>query len=268
MSTPDPQTAAPATTPAPGRTATPGPTTESTGRDRLWAALRTGSRGQAVAGVLLAVLGCAAVVQVRANGRDDNFVGARQSDLIALINTLTVATDRAQSDIASLQRTRDSLRDNAAARETALGVARRQAETLGILAGTLPAVGPGIRVTISSPTGSIGTDQLLNGLEELRSAGAEAIQINGKVRVVAQTGIADGQDNGLLVDGVALQPPYVIDAIGDPGTLATAMAFSGGLVDEVDQVGGTARVQKLDDQQIATTSKVTPPRFAQPAQQE
>ena len=241
---------------------------EPTGRDRLWAALRTGSRGQAVAGVLLAVLGFAAVVQVRANGRDDNYVGARQSDLIALINTLSVATDRAQADIADLQRTRNSLQDNAAARATALGLARRQADTLGILAGTLPAEGPGIRVTITSPTGSIGTDQLLNGIEELRSAGAEAIEINGKVRVVAGTGIADGQGNGLLVDGVALQPPYVVDAIGDPDTLATAMAFSGGLVDEVEQVGGKARVEKLDDLQIATTHKVVPPRFAEPAQQE
>jgi uncharacterized protein YlxW (UPF0749 family) len=70
------------------------------------------------------------------------------------------------------------------------------------------------------------------------------------------------------VDGVALQPPYVLDAIGDPDTLATAMAFSGGLVDEVEQVGGQARVQKLDDLQIATTSKLPAPRFAQPAQQE
>jgi uncharacterized protein YlxW (UPF0749 family) len=221
-----------------------------------------------VAGLLLAVLGFAAVVQVRANGRDDNFEGARQSDLIGLINSLTVATDRAQSDIADLERTRNSLRDNAAARETALGVARRQADTLGILAGTLPAVGPGVRVTISSPTGSIGTDQLLNGIEELRSAGAEAVQINGKVRVVAQTGIADGPGNSLLIDGVALQQPYVVDAVGDPDTLATATAFSGGLVDEVEQVGGRAHVQKLDELQIATTRKVTPPRFAEPTRQE
>lgn len=244
------------------------PPPEPTGRERLWAALRTGSRGQVVAAVLLALLGFAAVVQVRANGRDDNFVGARQTDLIALINTLSVATDRAQSDIADLERTRNSLRDNAAARETALGVARRQADTLGILAGTLPAVGPGVRVTITSPDGAVGADQLLNGIEELRSAGAEAIQINGKVRVVAGTGVADGQANGLLVDGVALQPPYVVDAIGDPDTLATAMAFSGGLVDEVEQVGGKARVEKLDELQIATTHKVVAPRFAQPAKQE
>ena len=72
---------------------------EVTGRDRLAVALRRPSRGQAVVGVLLAVLGFAAVVQVRANDRDQNFVGARQSDLIALINTLSLATDRAEAEI-------------------------------------------------------------------------------------------------------------------------------------------------------------------------
>ncbi len=247
----------------------PEPDGSVTGRERLLRALRSsGWRGQAVVAVLLGVLGFAAVVQLRANDRDDIFVGARQADLIALINTLTLATDRAEAEIAELQRTRDDLRGNAAAQQTALDVARRQAEALGVLAGELPAAGPGIRVTISSPTGAIGTDQLLNGLEELRNAGAEAIEINEKVRVVAQTGITDSRREGLLVDGVPLRSPYVIDAIGDPDTLATAMSFSGGLVDEVEQVGGTAGLQKLEDLQIATTSKTGAPRFAEPVDEE
>jgi uncharacterized protein YlxW (UPF0749 family) len=246
------------------------PTEDSeTGRDRLLRSLRSrGSRGQAVAAVLLAVLGFAAAVQVSANGRDDTYVGARQADLIALINTLNLATDRAEGEIADLQRTRDGLRSNAAARQTALEAARKQADALGILAGELPAVGPGIRVTITSPTGSIGTDQLLNGLEELRNAGAEAIDINEQVRVVAQTGITDSRRDGLAVDGVSLRPPYVIDAIGDPDTLATATSFSGGLVDEVEQVGGSVHVQKVDRLEIATTAKPQAPRFAEPAGQE
>src|SRR4051812_2902480 len=110
---------------------------EDTGRRRLLEALRRPSRGQAVVGALLMVLGFAAVVQVQANDRDDNFVGARQSDLIALINTLSLATDRAEADILDLERTRSSLRDDAEATQTALSVARKRAETLGILAGTV-----------------------------------------------------------------------------------------------------------------------------------
>ena len=115
------------------------------GRRRLLAALRRPSGGgQLVAGVLLAVLGFAAVTQVRSNGRDDDFVGARQGDLIQYINTLSLASRRAETEIAELQQTRESLGNDTEARRTALALARRQADTLGILAGTVPARMPSV----------------------------------------------------------------------------------------------------------------------------
>ena len=239
-----------------------------TGRARLVAALRTPSRGQAVVGVLLALLGFAAAVQVRSNGQDQDFVGARQTDLIALINTLSLATERAETEISQLERTRSSLLDDAESSQTALTVARQQAETLGILAGTLPAAGPGVRVTVDARSGSIGTDQLLNGLEELRNAGAEAIEINDSVRVIAQTGLVDSPSEGLLVGGTPVQAPYVIEAIGDPYTLATAMEFDGGFIEEVESVGGAVQVEELDDVEIASLAQTPEPTFANPVEQE
>jgi uncharacterized protein YlxW (UPF0749 family) len=236
-----------------------------TGRDRLRHAFRwRWSRGQAVAAVLLAVLGFAAVAQVNATDQDDVFEGARQSDLIALINTLSLATDRAEAEIAELRSTRDSLRTDAEATRTALAVARRQAEQLGILSGTLPAVGPGLRITVDARPGTVGTDQLLNGLQELRNAGAEAIEINDDVRVVAQTGITDDPEGGLVVDGVPLSTPYVLDVIGDPSTLATALEFDSGFTDEVEQVGGRVEVDELDQVEVGTTRDPAPTQFASP----
>lgn len=241
---------------------------EVTGRDRLVAAIRKPSRGQAVVAALLAVLGFAGVVQVRANDRDQNFVGARQSDLIALISTLGLATDRAEAEIAELEETRESLQDDADSTQTALEVARERVETLGILAGTVPAVGPGIRVTVESRTGTLGTAQLLNGLEELRNAGAEAIEINDTVRVIAQTGLVDSPTEGLLIDGNPVQSPYVIEVIGDPYTLSTALDFDGGFIEEVEAVDGVVRVEELDTVEIASTARVPEPTFAEPVEQE
>ncbi len=243
--------------------------TQPSGRDRLRAALHTRwTRGQAVVGVLLAVLGFAAAVQVRANDEDTGFVGARQADLIALINTLSLATDRAESEIADLRATRDSLRGDAEATQTALALARRQADTLGILAGTVPAVGPGIRVTVDATAGEVGTEQLLNGLQELRNAGAEAVELNDEVRVVAQTGIDESAGSELVVDGVTLSTPYVIDVVGDPHTLATALAFDGGFTDEVEQVGGTVTVEELESVDVGSTRGAPELRFANPVEQE
>jgi uncharacterized protein YlxW (UPF0749 family) len=235
------------------------------GRRRLRAALwHPTSRGQAVAAVLLAVLGFAAVTQVRSNNRDDSFVGARQSDLIQFINNLSLASQRAQGQITQLEKTRDALGNDTQARRTALRRARQQAQTLGILAGTLPAEGPGIRVTITDSGGGVGTNQLLNGLQELRDAGAEVIEVNDEVRVVAQTAMQDATGGGVVIDGKRLKAPYVVDAIGDPHTLATALDFTGGFVSDVEGVGGKVAIQRLDDVRISSVRTLAAPQYAHP----
>jgi uncharacterized protein YlxW (UPF0749 family) len=235
------------------------------GRARLLAALRRpGSRGQVVAAVLLAVLGFAAVTQVQSNDKDDEYVGARQGDLIQYINNLSLASRRAETQIAKLQRTRELLGNDTEARQTALTLARQQADTLGILAGTVPATGPGIRATVTGGGTGVGSDQLLNGLQELRDAGAEVIEINGKVRVVAQTSLQDTPDGGVLVDGTRLQSPYVIEAIGDPHDLAVALDFTGGFVSDVQGVGGKVVVSERDRVDVTSVRTPRKPVYAEP----
>jgi len=227
------------------------------------------SRGQAVAAVLLAVLGFAATVQVRSNDRDARFTGARQAELIALINSLSLAADRARAETDELKDTRDQLRGSTDDDTAALELARRQEQTWGILAGTVAVRGPGVRITVDPRGAGVGTDQILNGLQELRDAGAESIEINDRVRVVAQTALTDTAGNGgrvpaIRVDGVALQPPYVIDAIGDPDTLASGVDFQGGFITEVEDVGGAVRVERAQRIEIATLHAVQRLRYATP----
>ncbi|MGZ4428778.1 MAG: DUF881 domain-containing protein [Nocardioidaceae bacterium] len=232
------------------------------GRARLLAALRRpASRGQVIAAVLLAILGYAAVVQVRSNDTDNTYVGARQSDLIALINQLSLASHRADNEISQLQKTRDSLRNDTDSRRTAIDRAKQQASTLGILAGTLPAQGPGIRATVTDPTGAIGTNEILNGIEELRDAGAEAMEINN-VRVVAQTWIRDGASGGLVVDGQQLSPPYTLNAIGDPHTLKSALNFNGGFTFSVEQKNGKVHIVEDDSVAITAVRPSSAPKYA------
>ena len=242
------------------------PDRRSDGRARLLMSLRRpGSRGQVVAAVLLAVLGFAAVTQVRSNGRDDNYVGARQGDLVQLINSLSLASQRTEAEIARLQSTREALGNDTEARRTAIDRAQQQATTLGILAGTIPAVGPGVRVTITDARPGVGTNQLLDGLQELRDAGAEAIEINDQVRVVAQTYLQDRSSTGIVVDGTVLEPPYVIDAIGDPHTLATGLQFARGFTDEVEGVGGKVSIKELGSVEVSSVREPEKPKYAEPA---
>lgn len=245
----------------------PQPSHDNTaGRDRLVTALkRPVSRGQLTAGVLLAVLGFAAVVQVQANHKDDKYAGARQEELVQLVDSLSLASQRAENEIARLEQTRSSLRNDTDSRRTALERARQQVDVLGILAGTLPAVGPGVRITVTDKTGAVGTDYLLNGIEELRDAGAEAIELNGTVRVVAQTSLRDGPNGGVVVDGQQLSAPYVIEAIGDPSTLATGVAFAEGFTDSVERAGGSVSVDQADNIEIAATRDSRATQYTAPA---
>jgi uncharacterized protein YlxW (UPF0749 family) len=221
------------------------------------------SRGQVVVAVLVALLAFAAVTQVRTNGQDDTYRGLRQADLIQTLNGLQAATRKAESDITRLENTRAKLRDDSQKRATALQQAQTQLRTLGVLAGTLPARGPGIRITVTDPDGTLTLTHLLDGIEELRNAGVEAMEINDKVRVVAQTSFEDNGD-GILVDGIALRSPYVIDAIGSPTTLAGALSFDGGFTDDVTGDGGKVSVARPKRVDVSVTRTPPTPRYATP----
>ncbi len=169
--------------------------------------------------VLLAIVGFAAMTQVRANQQDDTYQGLRDQDLIDVLNGLAGTSQRAQAEITRLENARAELLTSTSAREAALEQARTEADTLEILAGSVPVTGPGIRITIEEVDGPVDIDSLLDTVQELRTAGAEAMQFNGEVRVVAQTSFEDGV-GGIEVDGQLLEPPYVIDVIGEPATLS------------------------------------------------
>ena len=237
--------------------------TGTSGRDRLRRSFLRPSRGQAVVAVLVGLLAFAGVTQVRISDRGDAYAGLRQDQLIQALDGLQSASRKSERDIDDLQQTRDQLSSRTQRRAAALKQAQRELSTLGVLAGTVPATGPGIRVTVQDPKGGFSLTHLLDGIEELRNAGVEAMEINDKVRVVAQTSF-DDDPQGVRVDGTLLKPPYVIDAIGNADTLAGALSFQGGFTDDVELDGGSVEVARPKQVSINVTRAPTRPRWASP----
>jgi uncharacterized protein YlxW (UPF0749 family) len=234
-------------------------------RRRLVRALAHPGRGQVVVAVLLAVVGAAAVTQVRIAGSGNEYAGMRQADLIQALNGLQAASRRSEQDISDLEATRDSLRSSNGKTATALKQAQDEIASLGILAGTLPAHGPGVRVTVTVPQSHLSVNLLLDGIEELRDAGAEAIEINDSVRVVAQTSF-ESAANGIDVDGRVLTSPFTIDVIGNPGSLSTALKFPGGFVDDISVDEGKVSIKQSQDIVVSTLRKAAKPQYAEPTQ--
>lgn len=206
------------------------------------------TRAQLLVAALCGLLGFALVTQARSTGSTAGLAGARQEDLVGILNDLTARSNRLSRELDQLQATRDRLTTSSDQRAAAAAEAQRRAQTLGIIAGTLAARGPGIVLTIDDPKGKVRADVLLDALEELRDAGAEAMQI-GPVRAVASTYFLDA-DGGVRVDGVLVRPPYRFLVIGDPRTLTAALAIPGGVADTVAAAGGGAKSAVTPTQQV------------------
>lgn len=220
-------------------------------------------RAQLVVGVLLAALGFAAAAQIRLTHQGDSYAGKRREDLIVLLDSLSAASDRVQTQINELESTRSDLLSSSQRRQVAVEEARERLRVLGILAGTLPAEGPGVTVTITDPGGAVTAASILNGIEELRDAGAEAIELNDLVRVVASTSFSE-RNGAVVVDGQEVRPPYVVDAIGSSHTLSEAVIFPGGLADQVSQLGGDVTAQEVDVVKVTSLHVVDPLEYSQP----
>ncbi len=227
------------------------------------AALRAPTRQQLVVGVLLAALGFAAVTQMRSYEVNDTYAGYREQALIDVLNGLAGTTQRAEAELQRLEETRSRLQSDTSAEQAALEQARDEMDSLEVLAGVVPVTGPGIRVTITEVGGEVDIDSMLDTVQEMRTSFAEAMQVNGQVRVVASTSFEDGV-GGIYVDGVLLEPPYVLDVIGDPATLHGGMTFPDGPIDQLREDGAEVTVEELPSLDIESVTSPVRPEFAQP----
>jgi uncharacterized protein YlxW (UPF0749 family) len=117
----------------------------------------------------------------------------------------------------------------------------REILRLKMAAGLLPITGKGIKIVLSDSETKpkeyedpvfrvVHYDQLELLINELWSAGAEAIAINGR-RLGATSGFSCAGTT-ILIDTNRLAPPYQIEVIGDSNNLKNALMMPGGFVEQ------------------------------------
>lgn len=234
-------------------------------RPSRWHAAR---RAGVLIALLFVLLGFALAVQVRST-QSSALSSAREEDLVRILDDLSARESRLRSEINDLQAARERINSGTDRADAALQEARKRADELEILAGTAPARGPGIVVTVTDGTRPLPAEVLLDSIEELRGAGAEAIQIDGvgnqhSVRVGVSTWFVDA-NHGVELDGTTLQSPYRITAIGDGPTMAAAMNIPGGVVDTIRQAGGAVRIEQRGDLRVTALRRLLTPQYARSA---
>ena len=106
--------------------------------------------------------------------------------------------------------------------------------------------GEGIIVTISDGEKNIEYYDILDLINELNAAGAEAISVNDE-RIVSTTDIKQVELRIILVNTRKISGPYTIKAIGDKKAMEAALVIKGGYVDRLKIVDGKGIEIKQED---------------------
>ncbi|MBQ3407710.1 MAG: DUF881 domain-containing protein [Clostridia bacterium] len=73
------------------------------------------------------------------------------------------------------------------------------------------------------------TKDLVDIVNELKNAGAEAIAVN-EIRITGTSSI-EMEKNNIVVDGVRISRPYIVKAIGNPETMNSSLIRPGGTIE-------------------------------------
>jgi uncharacterized protein YlxW (UPF0749 family) len=216
----------------------------------------------ALIGVLTLLLGFAFAVQVRNNGNDQALSGAREEDLVRILDDLNAREERLREQISDQRTALSHLTSTDSQSATALQEARKRAEAIGILNGTVAATGPGLTMTVRDPDGAVRVADVLDAIEELRGAGAETMQIDG-VRVGVSTAVT-GTPGNLMIDGRPITSPYEFVVIGSPQDMETAMKIPGGVAPRFTSRGATVDIKQSDKVVVDALRPLDVPQYASP----
>lgn len=205
-------------------------------------------------GLVSAALGFMAVTAIRGSEQDELLANARQSDLVVLLDSLTQRLARLQSEQAELVAARQDVLSGSDTE--ALARTREQLEAIQVVNGAIPVQGPGVVIKILDPDRQLTYDVAVSVIQELRDAGAEAIEFNG-IRVNARTFFGNSKVGKLTVNRRTITAPFEIKAIGSSKTLAVAMQIPGGVGDTVSSLGARFKVTELSTITIRSIAPVS-----------
>jgi uncharacterized protein YlxW (UPF0749 family) len=216
----------------------------------------------ALIGVLTLLLGFAFAVQVRSVGEDQEYAGAREEDLVRILDELNAREERLQDQIADERNALQQLTSSDSRSAAALEEARARAEAIGILNGTIAAQGPGLVMTVRDPADDVRVSDVLDAIQELRGAGAETMQIDG-VRVGVSSAVT-GTPGDLMIDGRPITAPYEFVVIGSPQNMETALNIPGGVVQDLTRLGASVTIEQSEQVVVDALRPLDTPQYASP----
>lgn len=144
----------------------------------------------------------------------------------------------------------------------------REQQKMAIAISSTPVEGPGLVITVpANDQNYFGYQDIVDIVNELWNAGAEAIAVNG-FRVCNSTAFLPADElSAIMLNGHKLYYPYVIEAIGEPAALEKGISIPSGIIDNLRAVYKIPLEIKQVDKLNLASAPFPVFRFARPVTQ-
>lgn len=178
------------------------------------------------------ILGAFIVIESRSfDVVNDIILRDSKSDVFKEIKVLKEENQDLRDEISELDSTLSSLSNQ----DSAVKTIQDEIEKYNKISGEYIVYGPGISVSIN---GKITSPWMVDLINELFHAGAQAVSVNG-IRITNESSGFDTLPKGqIYLNGTILSPPYVFNAIGEAITLKNALSAIGGIFDRIKATFG------------------------------
>ena len=186
----------------------------------------------------LAILGFLLALQLRVQANGHSLDNKSTDELTRLVATLNHENERLLDEMTELRVAALNDQYQGESDLSRLSEQARTVEVLWLVTGLQPAYGRGIRLVISDERGVLEPADLEQLVNELKASGAEAVMVNGR-RLEARSSLGQ-EDDGIVLSGERLVSPYVVQAVGPPSDLESAMEMAGGVVPALQTRSGVS----------------------------
>ncbi len=201
------------------------------------------------------ILGFMLAINFRTQQDVEQTVGVRETELRSKVIELVTQNQNLERHINELEGLLNQYRINAISGDSSAQILTTELEKMKVMAGFTDVTGQGVVVTINDSKKDrnqnedpnlfiVHDEDLLNVVNVLWAAGAEAISINGH-RLVSFSEISCAGPV-ILVNQTRLAPPYVVNAIGNKNNLVASLNMRGGIVERLKFWGIEVEVEAKD----------------------
>lgn len=209
-----------------------------------------------ILGIMCFILTIGISVQIKTIASNGGTLSRNQteSELKTQVLKMKERYENIYANLESAEKELEEARQKVTNNNTELEDLERQIKEANMLLGLTDAKGSGVVITLkdglATPTTLdlslllVHDRDILNIINELKNAGAEAIEVNGERIVNTTASVCDG--NVILLNGERISSPFTITAIGLPESLIT-LNRAGGYLSLLDQANVITDIKKSNN---------------------